>query len=770
MLQRLARASYQHPWRAVAGWVLILVAVFGAVGVVGAAFDNTFQIPASESRRGFDALDAHFGGAGSGQSGSIVFRARQGVDDPAVRSAMEAMFAEVATYRGVQVTSPYSEQGTAQVNPDRTVAYASLSLQQDLDFNTTAEYGADMAKIRPQIDGLTVEIGGGALAEFKPPESEFIGLSFAVVVLILAFGSVLAMGLPLSVAVVGVGTGIGLVSLISNLISMPDFATTIGAMIGLGVGIDYALFIVTRFREGLHAGEGPEQSTVVAMNTAGRAVIFAGLTVVISLLGMLLMGLAFIAGLGIGAAVTVLTTMLASITLLPALLGFARERVEVTRWYGLLAAGFVSLALFGAGLGITALLVGFPIAVLVFIGGRWVPTLKELVPKRAPGAPQRAVAYRWSRMVQAHPWLAVFVGSAILIALASPMLSLRLGFSDEGNYREETTTRRAYDLLAEGFGPGFNGPLLVTAEVRNDADRNALQPLVAALKGADGVASVSPPIPSDRANPNASPAYLVQVVPTTAPQDAATSDLVNRLRQEVIPGALGGSTLAVNITGTVAANIDFSDYLAGRLLLFFGAVLTLSFLLLMAVFRSVVVPLKAVVMNVLSIGAAYGVVIAIFQWGWFGWLFGTAEAPIEPFIPMMMFAIVFGLSMDYEVFLLSRVKEEYDRSGNAFTSVADGLASTARVITAAAAIMVVVFGSFMFEDDRVVKLFGVGLATAVLLDASVVRMLLVPATMELLGKSNWWLPGWLDRVLPRISVEAPPQVVAAPVRVEGGDE
>lgn len=766
MLERLARASYQHPWRAVAGWFLVVVAVFGAAGVIGAGFDNTFEIPASESRRGFDALDTYFGGAGSGQSGSIVFRAEQGVDDPAVRSAMEAMFAEVATYEGVQLTSPYSPQGASQVNADRTVAYAALSLQQDLDFNTTAQYGADMADLAPDIEGLTVEIGGAALAEFAPPESEFIGLAFAVVVLILAFGSVLAMGLPLAVAVVGVATGGGLVALISNLTSMPDFATTIGAMIGLGVGIDYALFIVTRFREGLHDGDGPERSTVIAMNTAGRAVIFAGLTVVISLLGMLLMGLAFIAGLGIGAAVTVMTTMLASVTLLPALLGFARERVEVTRWYALLAAAFISLALLGVGLGYPVLLAALPVALLVFIVGRWIPRLKDLVPRRAPGPPERALAHRWSRMVQAHPWAAVFAGSAILLVLASPMLSLRLGFSDEGNYREETTTRRAYDLLAQGFGPGFNGPLLVTAEVHDDAARAALQPLVDALARAQGVASVSPPIPSNRDNPNASPAYLVQVVPTTSPQDGATSDLVQHLRKDVIPAAVGGSGLAVNITGTVAANIDFSDYLTGRLFIFFGAVLALSFLLLMAVFRSVVVPLKAVVMNVLSIGAAYGVVIAIFQWGWFGSLFGTAEAPIEPFIPMMMFAIVFGLSMDYEVFLLSRVKEEYDRSGNAVTSVAEGLASTARVITAAAAIMVVVFGSFVFEDDRVVKLFGVGLATAVLLDASVVRMLLVPATMELLGNSNWWLPRWLDRALPRISVEGPPRPAPIAVRVD----
>ena len=749
-----------------------MAVVFGTVLSVGPAFDGAFEIPASESRRGFDALDTHFGGFGSGQSGSIVFRSEAGIDDSAIREAMETMFAEVAAFEGVSLASPYEGAGAeARVNADRTIAFASLSLAQELDFTETGELGLDMVAISPQLDGLEVEIGGAALAEFAPPESEFIGLSFAVIVLIVAFGSVLAMGLPLGVAVVGVGTGIGLIALISNVTIVPDFATTIGAMIGLGVGIDYALFIVTRYREELHAGLNPEDATVAALNTAGRAVIFAGLTVVISLLGMLLMGLAFISGLGLGAAATVATTMIASITLLPALLGLAGERVEVTRWYALVAAGFVSVALLGVGLslGLPVVLSALVLAIVTFIGGRFVPRLKDMVPARAPQPPEETVAYRWSRLVQSHPWLSLLIGGAFLTLLAVPLLSLRLGFSDEGNYAETTTTRRAYDLLSDGFGPGFNGPLLVTVEVGQDTDRQALTPLLEALASSEGVASVSPPFPSDPANPEAAGAYLIQLAPTTAPQDEATSALVSSLRDEVIPAAVAGSTLAVNITGTVAANIDFSDYLAGRIVLFFGAVLALSFLLLMAVFRSILVPIKAVVMNMLSIGAAYGVVVAIFQWGWLGSLFGIDGAPIEPFIPMMMFAIVFGLSMDYEVFLLSRVKEEYDRTGDAVGSVADGLASTARVITAAAAIMVVIFGSFVFEDDRIIKLFGVGLATAVLLDATVVRMLLVPATMELLGKSNWWLPAWLDRALPVIHVEGAPQPVLVPVPIEEDD-
>ena len=768
MIASFARWSFRHPWLVVAGWVVAIVATFGTVAALGgAAFDGAFEIPESESRDGFDALDEHFAGFGSGQSGSIVFGSEAGVNDPSVRSAMEAMFAEVGAMEGVTLSSPYEGVGAStQVGEDGTVAYASLALSPEFDFTETAALGAEMVELIPDLEGLRVEIGGAALAAFEPPESEFIGLSFAVVVLILAFGSVLAMGLPIGVAVAGVGIGIGLISLLSNFTSVPDFATTLGAMIGLGVGIDYALFIVTRYREGLHAGLSPENATVEALNTAGRAVIFAGITVVISLLGMLLMGLAFISGLGLGAAITVGVTMIASVTLLPALLGFARERVEITRWYALVAAGSLALALLGIGLGIPVLMIGAPLAVVIFIVGRFLPRLKELVPRRAPAPVTQTLAYRWSRLIQAHPWYSLVGGAVLLLVLAAPLLSLRMGFSDEGNYAEDTTTRQAYDLLAEGFGPGFNGPLLVTAEVAQASDQEALPALVAALEGAPGVASVAPPFPSDLEDPENAAAYFIQVVPETSPQDEETATLVESLRETVIPAAVAGTTLEVNVTGAVAANIDFTSYLSGRIFLFFGAVLTLSFLLLMAVFRSVLVPVKAVVMNMLSIAAAYGIVIAIFQWGWFGSLLGIDGAPIEPFIPMMMFAIVFGLSMDYEVFLLSRVKEEYDRTGDPKSSVADGLASTARVITAAAAIMVVVFGSFMFEDDRVVKLFGLGLATAVLLDASIVRMLLVPATMELLGRRNWWLPSWLDGALPVIHVEGGLELAPVPVPIE----
>ncbi len=355
--------------------------------------------------------------------------------------------------------------------------------------------------------------------------------------------------------------------------------------------------------------------------------------------------------------------------------------------------------------------------------------------------------------MQAHPWSGVAVAGGLLVLLTLPVFALRLGFSDEGNFAETTTTRQAYDLIADGFGPGFNGPFLLAMEVDGPDDFQAIQSFGTVIAQDPGVDSVSPPFPSDQANPPASEAFILRIIPTTSPQDAETEDTVARLRSEVIPPLVEGTGITANLTGSVPANIDFSDYLGGRILIFFGAVLAVSFLLLMMVFRSLLVPLKAVIMNMLSISAAYGVIVAIFQWGWFGGLTGIEPAPIEPFVPMMLFAIVFGLSMDYEVFLLSRVKEEYDRTGDAVNSVADGLAATARVITAAAAIMVVVFGAFLLEDNRIVKLFGSGLALAVLLDATLVRMLLVPATMELLGSKNWWFPKWLDRIVPTLNVE-----------------
>ena len=544
----------------------------------------------------------------------------------------------------------------------------------------------------------------------------------------------------------GVATGLGAINLLTNVISIPDFAIQIGAMIGLGVGIDYALFIVTRYRNTLAAGHTPIDAVGIAIDTAGRAVVFAGLTVVVSLLGMLLIGLAFISGLGIGAATTVAITMVASVTLLPALLGLVGDRVEVTRVRGIVAAGLVSIALFRRP-SVPASSTSPPPTSsamwLVVLGASWpsgVPSslpMRRVVPPRPEKPIRETLAYRWSRVIQAHPWAAhddrrrhparSWPPRSSACASASPT---------RATSREETSTRQAYDLIADGFGPGFNGPLLITAELDGRRSRRPDPRAGRRGRGHRGRRRRRPAVPNDFENPEASEAYLLRVIPTTVTTGRghrpAGRDPARRRRPDGVDDGMD-----VSVTGIVAANIDFTSFLSARILVFFGVVLALSFLLLMAVFRSVVVPIKAVIMNVLSIASAYGIVVAIFQWGWFGSLFGIDGAPIEPFIPMMLFAIVFGLSMDYEVFLLSRVKEEYEKTGDAQNSVADGLAATARVITAAAAIMIVVFGSFMFEDNRIIKLFGLGLAMAVFLDASLVRMLLVPATMELLGHRNW---------------------------------
>ncbi len=775
MFAALGRWCFERRRIVLAAWLVAIFGVFFAVNQVGPGFDGGTNIPNSETRDGADALETYFGGLGAGQSGSIVFRTETDVNDPAVVGPVQEFLAGVAEIEGVTIESPYEGFGPlAQVANEGElagrVAFANVVLDADIDQSESSKVGEEIRGLRDEagfastteaIDAadaaelahadIVALVGGGALGEFEPPESELIGVAFAVIVLILAFGSVLAMGLPIGVALSGVGVGLATITLLSSIITMPDFSTTIGAMIGLGVGIDYALFIVTRYRESLHRGNSPLEATVEAIDTAGRSVIFAGVTVVVSLLGMLVMGLAFITGLGVGAAVTVAVTMVASVTLLPALLGFAGERVEVTRYRGLISAGFASLGILGVGLKLPLLMIGLPLALVVLVLGSLVPAMRRPLPPRRQKPNEETFAYRWSRMVQRRPWVAAVGGTLLLLALTVPVLGMRLGFSDEGNARPETDTRQAYETVSEAFGPGFNAPFILTLERADGLELGALANLTQTLSDHPGVASVSPPFPNNPENPQAA---VVRIIPTTSPQDAETTALVRELRSGPIPDALDGSGIEPNLTGQVAASVDFTDYLSNRMPIFFTAVLLLSFVLLMVVFRSLLVPLKAVVMNLLSIGAAYGLVVAVFQWGWGASLLGvTPGAPIEPFLPMMMFAIVFGLSMDYEVFLLSRVKEEFDRTGDPVGSVADGLAMTARVITAAAAIMVVVFGSFMFEDDRIVKLFGLGLASAVFLDATIVRMLLVPATMELLGARNWWLPDWLDRLLPNVDVE-----------------
>jgi putative drug exporter of the RND superfamily len=761
MLDRLARFCTRRRGIVLAAWIVVLVVVSViANGIVGADYRADMSLPDSESREVQDQLEASSPNQ-AGFTAQIVFEAEQGVDDPDVRSAMEDLFARVEELDGIDVTSPYTPEGANQISTTAPIAFAELQVA-DQEYQELIDLGTEVEALGDdvEVDGLTIEYGGDMFAEFELPQSEALGVLAAIIILLIAFGSVVAMGLPIITALFGLGTGVALTVLISNVQSMPEFAPQLTAMIGLGVGIDYALFIVTRYREGLHAGLEPEDATAAAIDTSGRAVLFAGTTVIISLMGLYLMGLAFVRGIATGAALGVLVMMAAAVTLLPALLGFAGRRVEVTRYRGaigmlVVTVGFLLAVLFGQGLFALAGIAGLAV---VLIGSKtFAKGLRREIPHRKIKPREEQAWYRWSRVIQRRPWPAFLVALVVLLVLAVPLLSLRMGFGDTGNLNENQTPRRAYDLLAEGFGPGFNGPMILT--VAGAQDPAALATFTETLRDTEGVAAVND------ASPVADDLALVQVYADSAPQDAETTELVHRLRDDVIPE----TGLDARVGGFNAASVDFSGYLSDRLPFLIGAVLLLSFILLMVVFRSILVPLKAVVMNLLSISAAYGVVIAVFQWGWGASLIGVDRSgPVEAWAPMMMFAIVFGLSMDYEIFLLSRMKEEYDRTHDNASAVADGLASTARVITAAALIMVCVFSAFVLGDDRSLKLFGLGLAVAVLIDATIVRMVLVPATMELLGDRNWWFPTWLDRILPRVHIEGkhapvPPE---APERAE----
>jgi len=749
-------------------WLVVLVGLGAVAGGVGPKFRTTFDLPNVESRQGFDVLSEKFDGMGAGDNGTIVFRSANGFS-PEEKAAASEFLAKVEDLKNTSVKDPFADGSVGQVSArpgvEGTIAIAPIEVGR-LDIKDREKWAEDVRALAPKMAGLQTYFGGQMFDKVKAPSSELLGIAFAIVILLLAFGSVMAMGLPIGVALAGIGVGSTLLVLISNVMKMPDFATQIGVMIGLGVGIDYALFIVTRYREQLHAGHSVEEAIAIAIDTSGRAVTFAGLTVVVSLLGMLLMGVSFVTGLGVGSATIVTVTMVASLTLLPALLGFVGDRVERTRWGSLIATGLIALGLFGAGLKLQPLLVALPLAVVFLLATFAVAPLRKEVPRREPKPLRETFAYRWSRVVQNHPWSIALGSTALLLVLAIPVTSLRLGFADQGNDPVGSTTRTAYDLVAKGFGPGVNGPLLLVATLPSGTSPTALADVQKDVQATKGVLFVSPPIANDPANPTA---VQWRVIPTTAPQDAATTALVKELRDSVLPAATKGTGVNVLVTGFVAVTVDFATFLGQRLILFFAAVLTLSFILLMVVFRSLLVPLKAVIMNLLSIGAAYGLMVAVFEWGWMKGVFGVEPAPIEPFLPMMLFAIVFGLSMDYEVFLLSRVREEWVRTKDSRTSVADGLAATARVITAAAAIMFFVFGSFLLEDNRSIKIFGFGLAIAVLLDATVVRMLLVPATMELLGDKNWWLPAWLDKILPNVNVEGPSDLVDEELEAELGE-
>ena len=707
MLKRLARTCYRRRWRVLAAWVVFLVAVSFVASAAGGVFRNEFSLSGSESTQAQTFLEDRGFAETAGDSGQIVYTSDQGVADPAVQPAMEQLFARIErTVPRTQVVSPYSPEGARQISTNGRIAYAEVNFadRPDKAFQDAADR-VEAETARVHVSGLRIELGGKLFGDQNTPASEAIGVMLALVVLLIAFGSVLAAGLPIITALAGIGTGIALVQLTANGLTMPEFTTQGVAMIGIGVGIDYALLIVTRYRQALRDGLDPEGAVGLAADTAGRSVVFAGTTVVIAVLGMLLINVPAVRGLAVGIALSVLMTMLAASTLLPAVLGFVGRNVDK---------------------------LGLPHR------------------KRAEGDARELFWHRWSHAIQRRPWPGAIAGLVILLVLAAPVLSMRLAFADAGNNPTSDTTRRAYDLLVDGFGPGFNGPMILAVDMPGgQRDLAMVDQLSQRLQTTKGVAFATPPQPNHQQD-----AAILRVFPTSSPQSEQTADLVDRLRDHVIPRATRGTDVDVKVGGITAGATDYSNYTAERLPVFIGLVLLLSFLLLMVVFRSVLVPLKAVIMNLLSIGAAYGMIVAVFQWGWLKDLVGVAKAgPVEAWAPMFLFAIVFGLSMDYEVFLLSRMREEYDRTGNNATAVADGLAATARVITAAALIMILVFSAFVLGDNRAVKLFGFGLAVAVFLDATIVRLILVPATMELLGDRNWWIPKWLDRILPRVKVD-----------------
>jgi RND superfamily putative drug exporter len=701
-LARLADIAYRRRGRMVLAWIAATVVIIGAGSALAGQYNADYDTPGSESKAAGELTEERFGGY-AGQEIYVVWKAPDGARSPEARERVEAFFAEAERVDHV------AEHAPIRVSRDATIGSTTLPLTVP-GWDVEKEQGEELiaAAERHSGDGLEIKLGGGPIHDAQEAASpEAIGFLGAAIVLLIAFGSVVAAGLPLVIALVGLGISSGgLIVLLANVVDVPDWTTAVSGLIGIGVGIDYALLVLTRFRAAMNAGKDRHDAVVEAVTTAGRSVIFAGATVMIAVLALALTGLPYMYGVAVSASLAVLVVMLAAVTLLPALLSYLGPNVDRLR-----------LPLLGR-------------------------TLKAEGDGESPAA-------RWSRAVQRRPWPAAIAASAVLLALAAPALDMRLGFPDEGNDPPDTMTRQAYDLQTEGFGPGTNGPLVIAADLPDRSARAELDSFAQRLRNERGVAFV--PEPQINAAGNAA---IVTVIPTGSPQDAETESLVNRLREDVVPEELDGTGITADIGGVTAALEDQSDYITDRMPLFIAGVVGLSFLLLLVAFHSPLISLKAAVMNLLSVGAAYGVMTLAAKGGGLSELIGIDhEVPVAPFMPVMTFAILFGLSMDYEVFLISRIREEYLKHGDTRRAVADGLAKTARVITAAAAIMVVVFLAFLAAPDVFLKLFGIGLATAIFLDATVVRMVLVPAVMQLLGARNWWIPGWLERILPRLDVE-----------------
>jgi putative drug exporter of the RND superfamily len=727
-MRTLAGWCVNHRRLVVIIWAIVLVASLGLSKSVGTAYSNSFSFPNTESSDAIKLLQAA-APKDSGDTEQIVYATSGGVKvtDPTVRASITKMINKVEALPHVApVTSPYSAQGAHQINSDQTVAFITVTLNQQFNQLTQPE-GKRFVATATTAAGSHVQVAvTGQLAELSNKQSfggTLLGVILALIVLLLIFGSIFAAILPIVSALFALGTAIGLIGLLSHVLKMPQFSPELVLLIGLGVGVDYALFIVTRHRQGLVAGQPPERSIVNAVNTSGRAVLFAGIIVCIALLGMFALGVSFLYGLAVAAAIGVLFTMIAALTLLPALLGFIGIKVMSRKQKRNLADN----------------------------GPRIV------------GADGKGFWPRWADRIQRRPAVSAAMALLVIVIIALPFFSLRLGSSDQGSDPTGTTTRTAYDLLAKGFGPGFNVPLQLVSVVSTPAQKGVIATVAADVRKQPGVATVAPPVFLPSKTGSGSEVAFIDVFPTTAPQDGATTNLIYHLRDDTVPQAVGSSGVKILVGGDTAIFVDFAHVLSSKLPLFIALVVILSFILLAIVFRSFVIPLTAAIMNLLSIGAAFGILVAVYQWGYIDKLFGISRTgPVESFIPVMLFAILFGLSMDYQVFLVTRMHEEYLKSGDNRIAVRNGLAATGKTITAAALIMILVFGSFILGGQVVIKEFGIGLAGGILVDAVFIRMAVVPSLMMLLGRANWWFPKRLDRLLPKVSVEAE-ELAAVPV-------
>jgi putative drug exporter of the RND superfamily len=699
----MAIFAARQRWPVVGAWVIGLILLGIAVRQFGGAYVDDFTLPGAPSQQAQDVLQRRFP-AQSGDSANLVAHSSQGLQSPAMEQRLQQLLTRARTLPGVSSVSP------PLLSRDGKYAYVVLQY----DHQASAVPDSSVQALESMADaaggsGLQVEVGGTVVSTHEGSGQdpyETIGLIAAVLILLLVFGSFLAMGLPLVSALTGLGTGLLLVGLAARFADFSSITPSFVAMIGLGIGIDYALFIITRHRQALVAGASVEDAVASAAQSSGRAVLTAGSLVVIALMGLYVIGIPFIGNLGAAAAIVVAVNVLLALTLLPAVLSLLGRNLD--RWR---------------------------IGRLYHDGG-----VKDS---------ERGFAHKLSGQIQRRAWPWALAGVALPLLLAVPVLHMQLGFSDDGSKPESDHSRRAYDLTVAGFGPGFVSPLAVVVEQSGRLDQPALQRLQSAMQSTSGVALVSAPVSSPDGQ-----AAVIRVVPTTGSSDPKTGELVQRLRDGAIPPALAGTPMQAYVGGGSAALVDIVDQTQSRMPLFFAIVIGLSSLLLLTIFRSIAIPATAAVMNLLSVGASYGVVVAVFQWGWGLGLIGLDRTgPIEAYLPMILFAILFGLSTDYEVFLLSQVRERHEGGQPTHAAVAGGLSATMRVIGAAAAIMATVFLAFIANSSRPIKEFGLGLAAAVFLDAIVIRLVLVPAVMQLLGEANWWMPHWLDRLLPRFELE-----------------